>query len=559
MSTLKTVRHLIQKEDYGTIIDLSTAYDSVSIDPSGRKYMQFQFSGTTYQYRGCPNGLAEAPRIFTQLTKPIVATANSLGIRLNMYLDDILILNQNADTLRRDCTIVIQLLTGLGFVINEEKTIVEPSKKFTYLGITFNTELYRMELPTQKREKIQALCKTTKVKTTVTARELASLVGKLQAAAMVVHSGNVRRNSIHAQITEATKDANWERKIRLNKESIKEIVWWEKHIEKYNGRPITSPEPQGQLHTDASKVGWGAVIKKSGEEAQGRWTSAEIEKYHINHLELKAVHLGLQALMDTVTNKHIQVWSDNVTAVTYLTKGGTKSTEMNNLAQTIWDWMLYRKNTLTARYIPGGENGEADQASRKMKDGTDYQLCPKVFKQINRKLGPLKLDLYANHWNRQTTRYFSRYPQPETLGLDAMIQTWDKTGNYAYPPHIMIPGTINKAVRDKVEMVIIAPVWRSQPWYSLLLQHSVDHPIRIPNRIRDAQGVKPENVNKIKIAAWNLSGEDWKLKEFQNKLPLSSGTKSEQAHRKIMNMHGDSGLAGVVRGRVLRFNQLYQY
>ena len=75
-------------------IDLKTAYDCLLITIKDRKYLQFKFNGKVYQYRGCPNGLSEAPRIFTRLTKPIIETAQKLGIRITIYIDDTLSMNQ---------------------------------------------------------------------------------------------------------------------------------------------------------------------------------------------------------------------------------------------------------------------------------------------------------------------------------------------------------------------------------------------------------------------------------------------------------------------------------
>ena len=38
-----------------------------------------------------PNGLAIAPRVFTRLTRPLVAIARMRGVKLIIYIDDIVI------------------------------------------------------------------------------------------------------------------------------------------------------------------------------------------------------------------------------------------------------------------------------------------------------------------------------------------------------------------------------------------------------------------------------------------------------------------------------------
>jgi len=63
------------------MVDLKSAYDTGSIDKDNRKFLQFKSEGVLYQYRGWPNGLAEAPRKFTKIFKPIFIGTNRLRIK----------------------------------------------------------------------------------------------------------------------------------------------------------------------------------------------------------------------------------------------------------------------------------------------------------------------------------------------------------------------------------------------------------------------------------------------------------------------------------------------
>jgi hypothetical protein len=73
-------------------------------------------------------GLAPAPRIFTKILKTVMAFLRRQGIRLVIYLDDILILNESKIGLKADVNTVIDLLQSLGFLINWEKSIVVPTQ-----------------------------------------------------------------------------------------------------------------------------------------------------------------------------------------------------------------------------------------------------------------------------------------------------------------------------------------------------------------------------------------------------------------------------------------------
>lgn len=63
--------NLIQEEDYLTFIDLCDVYFSISIHDDYKKYLRFLWKGIIYEFQDFCFGLASAPRIFTQLLKPV--------------------------------------------------------------------------------------------------------------------------------------------------------------------------------------------------------------------------------------------------------------------------------------------------------------------------------------------------------------------------------------------------------------------------------------------------------------------------------------------------------
>lgn len=77
--------------------------------------------------------------------------------------------------------------------------------------------------------------------------------------------------------------------------------------------PISHGNPVIETRTDASKKGWGACF--DGDITQGLWSGTE-SQLHINELELKAVHIALQAFGERLNNKHVKILCDNSTAVT---------------------------------------------------------------------------------------------------------------------------------------------------------------------------------------------------------------------------------------------------
>ena len=135
MEGIETLREIVRPGDVMVSLDLKDAYLAVPIAPSHQKYLRFIWRGVHYQFTCLPFGLGPAPRVFTKLLRPVVGHLRSQGIRLVIYLDDILILNKNAESVKRDMDTSVNLLQKLGFPINWKKSETEPSQEITYLGL----------------------------------------------------------------------------------------------------------------------------------------------------------------------------------------------------------------------------------------------------------------------------------------------------------------------------------------------------------------------------------------------------------------------------------------
>ena len=99
---------------------------------------------------------------------------------------------------------------------------------------------------------------------------------------------------------------------------------------------------------------------------------------------MKAVLLGLKSLCKDCHDIHICVQSDNTTAVAYINSmGGVKSEVCNDMALQIWGWCLTKCVWLSALHVPGAQNTQADQASRRFNDSVEWSLSTDVFQTIS--------------------------------------------------------------------------------------------------------------------------------------------------------------------------------
>ena len=60
----------------------------------------------------------------------------------------------------------------------------------------------------------------------------------------------------------------------------------------------------------------------------------------------------------------------------------------------------------------------------------------------------------------------------------------------------------------------------------------------------------------LKLVAWTVSGLDYRMREYRRQLPTLSVCQEDQVLMQIMNRPGESGLAGVVEGKLIHFTVL---
>lgn len=83
--------HLAGEGNFLVSIDLMEAYLHVPILPAHHQFLRFQYAKGRYQYRALPFGLASTPRCFTKVLAALAAHLRSIPMRLQCYLDNILI------------------------------------------------------------------------------------------------------------------------------------------------------------------------------------------------------------------------------------------------------------------------------------------------------------------------------------------------------------------------------------------------------------------------------------------------------------------------------------
>ncbi|KAK2553629.1 Gag-Pol polyprotein [Acropora cervicornis] len=153
MEGLNTLLDLLSGSEFFTTIDLKDAYFSIPIHADHYKYLRFEWNSTLFEFICLPFGLSLAPRVFTKVLKPFVASIRNKGIRLVIYLDDMAIISSSRELSSQEAGIVVQFLESLGFIINKEKSVLFPSQKIVFLGYVIDSVARTVPLPEEKLNK----------------------------------------------------------------------------------------------------------------------------------------------------------------------------------------------------------------------------------------------------------------------------------------------------------------------------------------------------------------------------------------------------------------------
>ncbi len=414
-----------------------------------------------------------------------------------------------------------------------------------------NSLCLSFSLPQNKVESIVKLCNDilTDKNGRVKLRDLAKIMGNFSWAIPSVPfaQGHFRKLQ-NFYLSHAHRDLN--KMVSLTEPAKADLVWWATHLKLCNGKSFFPENPDLIIFSDASLTGWGAVC--DGSRSRGPWTTADAER-HINELELLAAYFSLQAFANSSKNISIQLFLDNSAAVAYINKcGGTHSKALSILAAQIIHWCEARNIQILASHLPGNSNIIADEESRAAPDSSDWMLLQDRFRQLS-KIWPVQTDLFASAWNAQLPNFVSWLPQPKALAINAFALNWQGLIGYAFPPFALIPRCLAKIKKEKADIVLVGPLWPSQPWFPLLLQMSIDIPrILSPHHLLlHSPTLEPHPLIKSKkflLVAWKLSGDALKIKDFQKELSTFSWKVSVSPHQLVTNPRGKIGLIGTTKG-----------
>ena len=261
MDTLHTITKLNRKDCFVASIDLKDACYSVPISRKDRKYLRFLWQGTLFQFTCLPNGLSCAPRKFTRLLKPALSELHLRGHISSAYIDDMYLQGQTYKECVHNVIDSVTRIDSLGLVAHPEKLVFYPLQQLEFLGLILNSVSMTIRLTPEKAAGLKMACHALLTNPSPTIRELARVVGKIVSSFPGVMYGplHCRLLEHHKILALQTTCWNFDKHMSLSLETKSELSWWINNIVEAQNI-LSRNAPAVKLTTDASKLGWGAVL-----------------------------------------------------------------------------------------------------------------------------------------------------------------------------------------------------------------------------------------------------------------------------------------------------------
>ena len=141
--------------------------------------------------------------------------------------------------------------------------------------------------------------------------------------------------------------------------------------------------------------------------------------------------------------------------------GETKNSEMNQIAQGIWQYLINKSITITAEYLPTSQNVRADWESRHVQDSSKWKLNPRFFIYICRKLDQPSVNHFVSQLTWQIEPYILSKVNPCCKAVEFLRQKWTHKIPYGFPPFCLKERVVRKVEQDRAKILVIIPTWQS--------------------------------------------------------------------------------------------------
>ncbi|KAA6403090.1 MAG: putative Transposon Ty3-G Gag-Pol polyprotein [Streblomastix strix] len=373
MDDCRTVRQIIQCNDWGDTVDLKQVYSHIPIEIESRKWLGFMYKDKNYRQRAMCIGLLTAPQTFTLLIRRVIAQLRPL-MRIVTYLDNFLLLFKTKEEAETLTVVALQLFTSLGLTIVWQKSKLIPTHRFTYLGMYWDTIALKVQLIGKRitkakrmmRERIRQTLKGVQT----TAHMKSKIVEILQSMSICESQTFVRSRNLITVKDQMVTDKGWNDSILLDSDQIKELLWWDVRLKNLIDCNLVPFMVKAIITSDASYDDLGATLIIDNNKFAAQIANECCSMMRSNAREMLATLFALRTF-----------------------KEGVAAVSLTKLQFRSW---IFRGEIIGAISLNG-------------------------YWEFKIQL-PIKMDAFATDYNALMEKYISWKKEPQAIATDAMKQ-----------------------------------------------------------------------------------------------------------------------------------------
>lgn len=234
--------------------------------------------------------------------------------------------------------------------------------------------------------------------------------------------GNIDRiMTRHCVLSTLCRD-NWDSISLLDDYCKEELYFWKENMVNINTRYcLVSKVPSYFVYSDASATGGGAIIDFNNDFVCHKTWSENERGQSSTWRQLSVIEFSLQSFASVLEGSHVKWFTDSQVAAKIVEVGSMKL-GLHKMARRIFDICIRSGIHLDVQWIPRTSNQQAVYISRLI-DTDDWQITEEFFLFLDDLWGPHSVDCFANYYNHKIPRYFSRFWNPISSGVDFFFQS----------------------------------------------------------------------------------------------------------------------------------------
>lgn len=329
-------------------IDLKNGFQHVKIKPSSRKYTAFVTKNGQFQFIRVPFGLSNAPAVFTRFIRYVFAQLIKEGVII-FFMDDGVIKAKDWEELFKLLERVLQQAARYGLQVNWKKCQLM-RRKIEFLG-----HIVEAGKISPSPAKTATLMEYREPRTTKQIQRFLGLAGYFRK--FIANYARIAR-----PLSELLKK---DTKFRFGEEQRRAFTTLRTALTEAPVLQLYKQQRETELHTDASKNGYGAILLQRNPESNqlhpvyymSRKTTPAEEKYSSYELEFMAVVKALEKFYNYLHGLKFKIVTDCAAF--------TQTMNKSELAPRVARWkMLVDQFDYTIEHRAGTRMQHVDALSR---------------------------------------------------------------------------------------------------------------------------------------------------------------------------------------------------